>query len=169
MASLNKILERVLHRTPKVDPISQREESEEKSNHNTNRSNPFKGGIDPIKQQGDDQEQLDNTFTDKGGYLPIMAGIRERRQIRKALFDTQLMIPGMSDPGQGYGSPFMGAGEVNPRDPMPAKQRDWDFETNKSRTQRLHLRQNPQTKKQQPHSTEEDNRGLTDLSSESVA
>ena len=147
-------------------PLSMRDKSnlDPKSDRNLNKTNPFTPELGITQQTGDDQKQQQETFNDQGGWLPILA----RRQVRKALFDTELMIPGMKDPGQGYGAPWMGAGEVNPRDPEEMKKRDWSFETDKTRTQRLYIRNNKR-KVQEPSVTDEYNEGVTDLSSESTS
>jgi hypothetical protein len=93
---------------------------------NLNRANPFKSSTEKVNQVGDDQEQLEKGFKpDYEGWAPIMARMIMRKQ---ALWDMPNMIPGMTDPSQGYGAPWMAAGESPQEKSIPPK--NWDGTVN---------------------------------------
>lgn len=96
------------------------------SPRNMNTANPFADDgneFNSIKQQGDDQKQLNTEYKeDYEGWKPIKA----RRLMRKqALWDMPNAIPGMRDPEQGVGSPFSGAGESPNPDRYQQKTKTW--------------------------------------------
>ena len=95
---------------------------------NMNKTNPFLGHGESMKQTGDDQEQLSKSYEPQfDGWAPM----RARRNFRKtALFDTTNTIPGMADPSQGNGSPFMGAGEAPNPDRNQPVVKNWDEVSN---------------------------------------
>lgn len=137
-------------------PISQRSLSDESSNKNMNRTNPFVDNGGTVKQTGDDQALLQKNFNDMGGFEPVMA--RRRRNLRMALWDTELLIPGMRDTQEGWGSPFEGMGQADGID-QPHPQRDWDLFTDKSKTLQLDHRDGDPL-------TDQISEGLTDLTRE---
>jgi hypothetical protein len=91
-------------------PISDRQISLDPQKKNQNKTNPFKQGGEPTLQTGDDQPGLGFGFNDQGGYLPVMASRLYRLKV--ALWDSSLTVPGMKDPSEGWGAPYMGAGEA---------------------------------------------------------
>ena len=115
-------------------PISHRSLSTESPNKNMNRTNPFKENGETIKQTGDDQVQLQQTFNDMGGYLPVMA---RRRRLRMALFDEQSYPAGDDVPQMGDVT------EVNQMDPYDKEmqpKRKWQSLTDRNQSQKLYLR-----------------------------
>lgn len=110
-------------------PLSSRQyPSGDHSNKNTNKTNPFIDNGGTIKSDGDDQSTTQLNFNDMGGYLPVMAGRRER--LRKALFDEQQYPAGMDRPQGGW------APEDPQMDPFNKEQqpkRNWNILTDQER------------------------------------
>ena len=104
-------------------PISSRQyPTGDHSDHNQNKTNPFIDNGGTLKQTGDDQVQNQTTFNDVGGYLPVMAGRKQR--FRKALFDAQQYPAGMDFPQLGDVTEFNQLDGFNKEEGMQ-KKRDW--------------------------------------------